>query len=109
MHVFKIIITPDAEADLYEITKYIAYTLSAPDVAVKYARTIRNEIQKLAYTAMSFATVEPEPWHSQGLRKIIVKNYYIYYIPNESTLTVHILNIIYARRDQLKILNKINL
>ena len=47
MDSYKIIITPDAEADLFEIRDYIAYILSAPDVALNYIRAIRNEIQKL--------------------------------------------------------------
>ena len=64
MDSYEIIITPDAEADLFEIRDYIAYTLLAPDVALNYIRSIRNEIQKLTYMASSIAPVEREPWHS---------------------------------------------
>lgn len=109
MDSYEIIITPDAEADLFEIRDYIAYILSAPDVALNYIRAIRNEIQKLTYMAYSIAPVEQEPWHSRSVRKIIVKNFYIYYRPDDTYSKVYILNVIYAKRDQLRALKNLNL
>ena len=41
--------------------------------------------------------------------KIIAKNFYIYYRPDEASRRVYVLNVIYAKRDQLKVLNKMNL
>ena len=35
---YNVIITPDAAADLSQIKSYIAYTLQAPDTALKYIR-----------------------------------------------------------------------
>ena len=84
MNSYEIIVTPDAEADLYEIRNYIAETLLVPDVALNYIRVIRK-------------------------RKIIAKNFYIYYRPDEVSGRVYVLNVIYAKRDQLKTLNKMNL
>ena len=93
MYCYEIIITPDAEADLFEIRDYIAYTLLVPDVALNYIRAIRNEIQKLTYMASSISPVEREPWHSRGVRKIIAKNFYIYYRPDDASGKVYILNV----------------
>ena len=106
MNSYEIIVTPDAEADLYEIRNYIAET---PDVALNYIRVIRKEMEKLSYMADSIAPEEREPWHSRGVRKIIAKNFYIYYRPDEVSGRVYVLNVIYAKRDQLKTLNKMNL
>jgi plasmid stabilization system protein ParE len=50
---YEIIVTPDAEADLHEIRDYIAETLLVPDVALKYIRVIRKEMEKLSYMADS--------------------------------------------------------
>ena len=77
MDSYDIIVTPDAEADLFEIRDYIARTLLVPDVALNYIRTLQEEMQKLTYMASSIAPVEPEPWRSKGVRKIIVKNFYV--------------------------------
>lgn len=109
MDSYEIIITPDAEADLFEIRDYIAYTLLAPNAALNYIRVLRGEIQKLAYMATSIAPVEQEPWHSRGVRKNIAKNFYIYYRPDTSSGKVYILNVIYAKRDQLRVLKEMDL
>ena len=61
MDAYEIIITPDAEADLFEIRDYIAYTLSVPDVALNYIRAIRIEIKKMKYMASSIVPVKQEP------------------------------------------------
>ena len=41
-----------------------------------------------------------EPWHSQGVRRMLVKNYYVYFWINEDRHTVEITDVIYARSDQ---------
>lgn len=109
MNSYEIIVTPDAEADLHEIRDYIAETLLVPDVALNYIRVIRKEMEKLSYMADIIAPAEREPWRSRGVRKIMAKNFYIYYRPDEVSGRVYVLNVIYAKRDQLKALNKMNL
>ena len=76
---YNVIITPDAAADLSQIKSYIAYTLQAPDTALKYIRGLRREIGKLDSFPSAIAPVSDEPWHSRGIRRIIYKNFYIYY------------------------------
>lgn len=109
MNSYEILVTPDAEADLYGIRDYIAETLLVPDVAINYIRAIRKEIEKLSYMADSIAPEEHEPWHSRGVRKIIVKNFYIYYRSDHTSGKVYILNVIYTKRDQLKALRNMDL
>lgn len=107
MNSYEIIITPDAEEELYEIRDYIAVTLQAPGVALRYLRAIRAEIEKLSYMADSIAPEEKEPWHSRGVRKILVKNFFIYYRAESTQGKVYILSVIYSKRDQLKALKNI--
>ena len=45
---YEIIITPDAEADLWELRNYIADVLLVPETAKSYVRRIREEIASLA-------------------------------------------------------------
>ena len=66
-------------------------------------------MRKLSYIADSIAPMEREPWHSRGVRKISAKNFYIYYRLDEVSGRVYVLNVIYAKRDQFKALNKMNL
>lgn len=109
MDSYEIIITPDAESDLIEIRDYIAYTLLVPEVALNYIRAIHSAIQKLTYMASSITPIKREPWHSRGVRKISAKNFYIYYRADDSSGKVYILNVIYAKRDQLKALKRMRL
>lgn len=109
MNAYEIIVTPEAEADLYKIKDYIAEMLLVPDVALNYVRAIRKEMEKLSYMADSIAPEEREPWHSRGVRKIIVKNFYVYYRPDKASGKVYILNVIYAKRDQLRALRNMDL
>ena len=38
---YNVIITPDAAADLSQLKSYIAYTLQAPETALKYIHGLR--------------------------------------------------------------------
>lgn len=109
MNAYEIILTPDAEADLYAIKDYIAETLQVPEVALNYVLALRKEMEKLSYMADSMAPVEREPWHARGVRKITFKNFYVYYRPDVASRKVYILNLIYAKRDQLKALKNMDL
>lgn len=79
MERYNVIITHDAAVDLSQLKSYIAYTLQAPETALKYIRGLRQEIEKLDSFPGSVAPVPDEPWHSRGIRRIIHKNFYIYY------------------------------
>lgn len=101
---YAIIVMPDAEADLCEIRDYITYQFQAPNVARRYIRSIRAEMEQLSYMAESIAPILREPWHSRGIRKISARKFYIYYRIDETRREVHILKSIYRMRDQTKAL-----
>ena len=109
MDSYKIIITPDAEEDLVELRNYIADVLLARDTARNYIRTIRKEIGSLSELPARYKSVDDEPWHSRGVRRIIVNNFFVYYRIDEEHKRVYILNVIYARRDQLRVLEQMNI
>ena len=106
---YKIIVTPDAEDDLVELRNYIAGVLLANDTAANYIRTIRNEIGSLSEMPEKYKPVDDEPWHSRGIRKFLAKNFFVYYRIDDEHKKVYILNVIYARRDQLRALEQMNI
>jgi len=55
------------------------------------------------------APVLDEPWRSRGIRRIITGNFYVYYRIDSETRRVYVLNIIYSKRDQLRMLSKMNI
>ena len=68
---YNVIITPDAAADLSKIKSYIAYTLQAPDTALKYIRGLRQEICKLDSFPAAIATVSDEPWQTSRVKQSV--------------------------------------
>ena len=109
MDSYEIIMTDDATTDLIELRDYIAEVLLAPETALSYIRAIRAEISTLSEMPARIRTVDDEPWHSRGIRRIIAKNFYVYYRIDESSKRVYILNIIYNKRDQLRQLGRLKL
>lgn len=95
----KIVYTFRARQDLKEIYEYVAFSLLAPDAA-------RGMYQKIIESARSLETMpernpfyKEEPWHSQGLRFLPVKNYLLFYTVNLENSTVSIVRILYGDMD----------
>lgn len=107
MNRYEVVLTPDAVSDLVELRDYIARVLLAPDTALRYTRAIREEIAALETMPARFALLPDEPWRSRGIRRMTVKNFLVYYRVDEDALRVFVLNVIYARRDQLKVLSEL--
>ena len=106
MDSYKIIITPDAENDLIDLRNYIADVLLARDTARNCIHAIRQAIGSLSEMPARYKLADDEPWHSRGIRRIQVKNFFVYYRVDEGEKQVFILNIIYARRDQFRVLGQ---
>ena len=104
MNEYEIIMTEDAAEDLWELRSYITEVLLSPDTALEYIRTVREEIAKLAAFPARFNPLDDEPWHSRGVRRLLAKNFYVYYWIDEAAKRVYVMNVIYARRDQLEAL-----
>ncbi len=97
MNFFEVIITPEAENDLWEIRNYIADILLEPDTAREYIDDINEKIEKLEYMADTIAPVPDEPWYSRKIRKLPAKEFFIYYQINENRHYVFVISIIYKK------------
>ena len=106
MDEYEIIMTPDAVEDLWDLRNYIADILLSPETALEYIRIVREEIASLSQFPARFKPMEDEPWHSRGVRRLLVKNFYVYYRIDEPRKRVSVMNVIFARRDQLQALEE---
>lgn len=95
----KIIYTNTARHDLREIYEYIAYTLLEPDTAKAISENVMREIRSLENLPERNPLYRDEPWHSQGVRFLRVKNYLVFYTVNPDTDIVSIVRIMYGGRD----------
>lgn len=106
MEKYEIIMTPDAISDLKGLNNYISDVLASKYIARSYLDEIRKKISSLAHMPERIKLMEQEPWHSRGIWYMIVKNFNIYFRIDKTENRVYILNIIYAKRDQLSQLMK---
>ncbi len=44
--------------------------------------------------------IDEHPWGALGVRKILVKNYYIYFIVDDTAMEVKVIAAIYTKMDQ---------
>ncbi len=49
-----------------------------------------------------------EPWHSQGIHKMVVKNFLVYFWIDDKNLCVWVTAVIYGRRNQRQQLEKMD-
>lgn len=100
MENYHVHVTATAREHLESIRHYLMYELQSPVAAKKLLILLKKSISKLAVMPTSYRVIDEEPWGSQGVRKVHVKNYYIYYWVDEHNLEVFVLSVIYAKRNQ---------
>ena len=91
MKTYTIRITRQAREQLRGIKKYITEVLFAPDAARNTVAAIKKEIISLDKMPDRIKLTEEEPWRSEGVHRMRVKNYYVYFWIDEENRFVLIL------------------
>jgi len=91
--------TEPAAGDLFKITEYIARELREPAIAQKLVSKIKEAVMSLAEMPTRYAMVADERLAVQGIRKLPVENYIVFYVVSEKDGTVTVVRILYGRRD----------
>ncbi len=107
MNQYKAEITPYAKEQMEEIRDYIKEQLKNPDAARKLLLEMKQQIKKLEYTADCIKTIDEQPWGDQGVKKISVKNFYLYFWIDKEKLELYVIAVTYAQRNQLGVLERI--
>ena len=79
---------------------YIVHELANPQAAIALQNDFRKEITSLETMPSRYKGVEEQPWRSLGVRKVKVKNHYVYYVTDDENKTVSVIAVIYVRMDQ---------
>lgn len=103
---YRVIVTPEAQKDIRDIVLYIARELGAPQTALHLEQSLRAEIKSLADMPKRIKTVDEQPWKDAGIRRTLVKKYYVYFIVDDESGSVKVTAVIYAGRDQEQKLNE---
>ena len=73
-------VEPSALLQLEEIVKYISDVLLVPETAKKWLDVMEEAISGLDVFPCRFALIEDEPWKSNGVRKMAIKGFMVYYV-----------------------------
>ncbi len=103
---YKVKIMPLALSQLSATTKYISEVLLVPETASKWLNTFKAAISKLSSMPNRHPFTEEEPWHSKGIRKFLVKGFFIYYIVAEEAQTVSVISVVYGKQNRIAALKQ---
>lgn len=106
---YEVRLTPQAVEQIRQAVAYISHSLQEPVIARRWAEYLEKEIRSLKRHPARYPLISEEPWHTRGIRKMIVKNFFVYYLVEESTQQVAIMAVVYGRRDQVAALLKMSL
>lgn len=91
--------TYKAESDLDSIVSYIAVELSNPSAASDFVDKLLSQIHEAQQYPESGALVVNEFLPDSSVRKKIVGNYIMYYLPSFEERIIYVLRIVYGRRN----------
>lgn len=66
-----------------------------------------EEIEKLGRNPEKKPLVDDEPWRSEGIRHAKVEHYLVYFRIDVENAAVHVIAIVYEKREQKRILAKL--
>ena len=106
---YNVKITSQAEEQMQETIYYIAHELKAPDAALHLLDALENSFVSLTHFPQRVALMDEEPWHTNGIHRLPVKIFLVYFWIDEDKMTVQITAIIYEKRDQLHQLSQMDM
>ena len=101
---YKVKLTTTALNQLKEAILYISKVLLEPEIARRWSDRIKKEISSLDYLPLRYPLTDEEPWRTEGIHKMTIENFIVYYRVNEETTTVWITAVVYGKRDQVSFL-----
>ena len=104
MGLYRVDVSKVAENDLGEIVRYIASQLSSPDTAMDMMELLEESMSSLSEMLQRFSLLEDDRLSQMGYRKLVVKNYIVFFSIDERNKVVDVERILYARRNWLRIL-----
>ena len=105
MTTYQVKITHQAKEHLTFIRDYITIQLKSPESAKKLLHLFQTRMNSLSFMPQRISCIKESPWGKNGIRKIRVEKYYIYFGIIEDKKQVQIIAVIYSKRNQEKQLN----
>ena len=100
METYDVIIWSAAKASMNDIADYIMTVLKAPEAADDTVLTIRKAIRDLNFMPQRYAILPEDFLEKEGIRRMQVRNYFVYFNVDEANMRVNILDVLYVGREQ---------
>ena len=100
--------TKKAETDLDEILSYISIELSNPDAAASFLKDLQAVLASICSVPKIGRIVDNEFLPNREIRKSLVGNYVLYYLPDIKEKRIYVLRILYGRRNLDELVREIN-
>ena len=100
--------TKKAETDLDEILSYISIELSNPDAAASFLKDLQAVLAAICSVPKIGRIVDNEFLPNREIRKSLVGNYVLYYLPDIKEKRIYVLRILYGRRNLDELVRDIN-
>ena len=101
---YSVKLTSYSISQIQETVSYISKVLLVPETAVAWSDYLEKQIVGLNKMPARFPLVDKEPWRSNGIRRMPVKNFIVYYFVEEKTKEVWVTAVVYSKRNQLNAL-----
>lgn len=101
-------LTQKADADLDDIVGYIAVELANPKAASDFVDKLQEAIEEARAFPENGSLVINEFVPNMWIRRKLVGNYIMYYLPDSEEKMIFVLRIIYGRRSMDEILRQLN-
>ena len=109
MKTYQVEITKYAYKQMRDIARYVKIKLKNPDAAEKLLNDLKTAAISLEKMPHRIPLTDEQPWRSEGIRKIQVKNYLMYFWIDEIRSIVYITAVIYGQREQKRQLSKMEM
>ncbi|MCL2253502.1 MAG: type II toxin-antitoxin system RelE/ParE family toxin [Lachnospiraceae bacterium] len=97
--VFKVKYSDPAALDLAEIIKYISVDLCNSQAAERFLGAVGQKLVELREYPYKFPLYHDEKLRAEGIRFIVIGNYLLFYIVDDSKKIVTIVRILYGKQD----------
>ncbi len=104
---YHVMLTDYAVQQLTQIVTNISRLLVAPGAARKWSAKLEKEISSLSVFPLRYPMLEMEPWHSEGIRRMLVDKFVVYYWIDEETRTIWVIAVILGKQDQQMALREV--
>ena len=92
-------LTKRAESDLDGIVSYMAVELANPQAASDFVDKLKDNIDEARAFPESGSLVDNEFLQVENLRKKLIGNYIMYYLPDMREKIIYILRIVYGKQN----------